>query len=390
MITQFDIVIAGAGISGLLIASELSAKKRVLVVETKQEQEPTKYWVTLKSCIESNPDLVDFVDLYFNHMDFSDAYQNEFRLNGEYVLWESKGLTEYLKKKILSNGGEIRFDQRFCGYKTKSNSIEIFVNNICLTCKLFIDCMGYNSPLVLAKDMIDIKGYYLLYGAKLPLKETIDPVCLSNIMLDKRPKFFEVFPTSNMEAFTTVIYPTNTLTDLKGLANDFKFITTKSIYSKYFHSNEIISRLWGIIPVGNIRRKALDRIFFFGESAQSNPAATQTCLTRLLLNYKRVADFLDEKIEKNELTEKALSQSPVVLNTFNRKLQLFTFKDILSWNSDRFSKFISMIDRIDHAVINKFIFGDLTTNDIFKKNHFFALLKPKNYFFTKPLMRSLR
>jgi flavin-dependent dehydrogenase len=177
MNTQFDIIVAGAGISGLLLASELSSQKKVLVIETKKELDETKYWVTLKSCLESNVELAAFVDTYFKYMDFSDASQNVFRLTGDYILWNTVSLVNYLKQKIFNNNGEIKFNQRFCGYKSKTNSIELFVNDQCYTTKLFIDCMGYNSPLVLAKDMVRFKGFYLLYGAKLRLQQPIDPIC---------------------------------------------------------------------------------------------------------------------------------------------------------------------------------------------------------------------
>lgn len=388
--THFDIVVSGAGIAGLLIASELSSKKKVLVIETKTEADTTKFWLTLKSCLDNNVELAGFVDNCFGYMDFSDAYRNCFRLTGSYVLWEPDDLIDYLKKKILSNNGQIKFDQKFCGYKAKQNAIEVYVNEHCYTAKLFVDCMGYNSPLVLAKDMVQFKGFYLLYGAKMKLKEMMDPICLSNVILDKRPKYFEAFPTSKGDVFATIIYPTTNLTDTKGLAADFKFLVTKSVYAKHFEPDKILSRIWGVVPVGNIRRKALDRVFFFGESAQSNPAATGTCLTRLLFNYKKVAVFLDSKIEENELTEEALSESPTILNTFNRKLHLYTFRDILSWNSDRFSKFINMIDRIDHQLLNKFIFGELTISDIVTRKHMLALFRPRNYFFVGPLIRSFR
>jgi len=390
MNTNFDVIVSGAGIAGLLIASELSIHKKILIIDSKEDLQTTKYWVTLKSCIDNNKDFQHLVDSYYTHMDFIDAYQNSFRLNGEYVLWNTVELMNFLKRKILKNNGEVKFGQRFYGYKTKNDSIEIFANGYCYTAKVLIDCMGYNSPLILAKNMIDIKGYYLLYGARLKLKENIHPICLSNVILDRKPKYFELFPKSNEEAFATIIYPTYKLTDSKGLAGDFKFITSKSHYSKYFEENQILSRLWGIVPVGNIQRKALDRIFFFGESAQSNPAASGTCLTRILLNYKKVSVFLNEQIESDNLTEKSLSNSPEVLNPFIRRLQLYAFKDILTWNSDLFSKFIRIINHVDHEIINRFLFGELTSDDVFTRTRILSLFNRKNLFLAKALIQSLR
>lgn len=386
---EFDVIVAGAGIAGLLIASELSLTKKVLVMESCPNFQLTKYWVTLKTCVELNTQLMSCVDNYFNHMDFADSSRNQFRLTGDYILWDTEKLIDFFKRKILQNNGEIRFDQRFSGYREMRNGIEIYANDIAYKARLFIDCMGHNSPLVLAKEMLSIKGYYLLYGAKLKLSQPIDPICLSNVMMHRRPRYFEVFPTSNNEAFATIIYPTKTLTDMKGLGADFKYITCKSLYAKYFEDNSSVNKLWGIVPVGTIRRKALNHIFFFGESAQSNPAASGTSLTRLLIHYKEVAAFLIDRIDNDDLSEKSLSKSPIVLNPFIRKLQLYAFKDILSWNSDKYAKFISIINHVDHQVINNFLFGNLKSDDIITNRNILALLKRKNFFLVRPLLRMI-
>lgn len=385
----FDVVIGGAGIAGLLIASELSRTKKVLVIDSANSLQTNKFWVTLKSCVESNLHLNSCTDSHFESMDFSDAYRNQFRLTGQYVLWDTIRLMDLLKATILKNHGTILFDQRFCGYKTRKDSLEIFANDNTYTAQLFIDCMGHSSPLVLAKNLIQFHGHYLLYGAKLKIAKQMDPICLSNVVIDKKPKYFEVFPTANGDAYATMIYPTQNLGDMNSLAADFKFITRKSVYAEYFEPIPPISKLWGIVPVGTIRRKALDRVLFFGESAQSNPAATGTCLTRLLFSYKMMAKFALEKIDQKDLGEKSLSTCPSAINTFTQKLQLYAFRDILSWNSDRFSKFLKIIDHVDHEIINNFLFGELAAKDLVTKKHLLKLCKPKNFFLTKPLFQTL-
>src|ERR1035437_7768445 len=118
---HFDVIIAGAGISGLLIASELSKSFSVLIIESKDELEINKFWVTLKSCLNSNLHLKNYVDSYFNNMEFSDAYQNSYKLTGEYILWKTPELLDYLTNSVLSNKGKIYFSQRFCGYRTEKS-----------------------------------------------------------------------------------------------------------------------------------------------------------------------------------------------------------------------------------------------------------------------------
>lgn len=386
---NFEVIIGGGGVSGLLLASELSKYYKVLVIESKDRLQTNKFWVTLKTCLDSNPHLNEAKDFHFKQMEFSDSSRNTHKLDGDYLLWDTHKLLNILEEIIIKNGSAVSFSQRFSGYKLSKDSIEIYANHFSYRAKLFIDCMGYNSPLIFSKDVIRLKGYYLLYGAKLKLKDNITPVCLSNVILHKNPKYFELFPTSHGEAYAVLISPTNKITTYKELAEDFTYLVTKSIYSKSVEAESIKSKIFGTVPVGLINKKALNRIFFFGESAQSNPAATGACLTRLLLKYKNVTDFLVEKIKNDDLNEHSLSASPAVLDDFNRKLQLNVFEDILSSNSDRYSKFINTISNLDNELVNRFIFGELSSSEIFDFDNIKNFIRRDNFLLLKPILKSI-
>jgi len=62
--------------------------------------------------------------------------------------------------------------------------------------RLLIDCMGFGSPLVGAKNIATITGYYILHGCEVGLKEEVRPVGLDNVIVNQHPAFFELFPTS--------------------------------------------------------------------------------------------------------------------------------------------------------------------------------------------------
>jgi len=387
---NFDVIIGGAGISGLLIASELSKTNKVLVIEAQSKSFLSKYWVTMESCAKTNSELAHLVDTKFHEMEFSDAYRNTYYLKGGYVLWKGDELIDFLKQEIIKNNGEIKYNHSFCGYNNKRDYLNIFANEFSFSTKLFIDCMGYKSPLILSKNLIRFRGYYALYGAKLDLLKPIRPICLSNIVLNNSPKYFEVFPTSGNQAYATMIYPTQTAPNLNELQTEFKYVISKSIYSHYFNQKNVISKLWGIVPVGTIKRTAMDNMFFFGESAQSNPAATGTCLTRLLDNYKKIAAFLNESLKSNCLSENDLSKAPLVLNSFTRNLQLYSFQEILSWNSDKYSKFIKLINQVDHGLINKFLFGELNYGDVFQRKYLIEIIKRRDLSLFKLLVKAIK
>ena len=125
---QYDIIIGGAGISGLLLASELSKTHKVLVIEAKEAIEENKFWVTLKSCLLENSHLKTTVDSYFTQMEFADSSRNRHFITGEYILWDTLELQNYLLNSIILNGGKVLFSQRFCGYKTSNSNITVYFN----------------------------------------------------------------------------------------------------------------------------------------------------------------------------------------------------------------------------------------------------------------------
>lgn len=387
MDNDYDIIIAGTGVSGLLLASRLSSKFRVLLIDEKADIEFNKYWVTLKECLILNPFLNSCVDNEFHEMSFADAYGNDYSVKGDYLLWDTFKLLSYLKNEVLKNGGNILFSERFCGYREERTHIKVFSNNRQSKAKLLIDCMGFGSPLVLAEGMMNIKGYYLLYGSKLKIEKAISPICLSNYLLSVKPKYFEVFPTCNSEAYAAILQPSAHLNNMNEIVSDFDFFIKKSVYSSYFKQGNYVA-FKGVVPVGSIRKRSLNRIMFFGESAQNNPAATGTCLTRLLMNYKSVTDFIETKILENKLTAKDLHEVPEVLNTFVRNLQLRAYMELLSCNSRKFSEYIGYIPNISDEILNKFIFGSLESKDFIQIKRIKKILTTQNFRLFSILLRS--
>ncbi len=118
---DFDVVIAGAGISGLVLGSELSKHISVLILEKQKEDLiPLKYWLTPFSCLTENPHFKDCVNARYTQMRFISYDDKEFQLLGDYVLWDPDKLIDSLKYRILSSGGQIKYSYRFYTYSTSS------------------------------------------------------------------------------------------------------------------------------------------------------------------------------------------------------------------------------------------------------------------------------
>ncbi|PIE84869.1 hypothetical protein CSA08_04965 [Candidatus Gracilibacteria bacterium] len=384
----FDIIIAGAGISGLLLADGLSKRFKVLVIEEKIDIKDDKFWVTTEDCLKGNERFLECIDNKFDQMLFSDAYGKSYEIKGKYILWNTLKLQNILKNNIILNGGVFALGEKFCGYNNESNYITVFSNDKRYNARLLIDCMGYKSPLILSEDIIKIRGYYLIYGAKIKLKRNITPICLSNYILSKSPCFFEVFPTSQKEAYAVLLKPVRGFNSPRDLSKDFSFFIKKSIYSKYFNS-EINNIIKGIVPVGTVKKKALNRILFFGESAQNNPSATGTCLTHLFRNYNDFIHFIEQSFDKNTFSARELSKVPEIMNDFSRKLQMIMFEELLDSNSKRFSSYIGYLPKISDETINTFLFGNIYLKDVVSIKKIKKIYKLKDFHVINILLKLL-
>lgn len=385
----YDIIILGAGISGLLIGSELSKHHSILMIEKEPGILSNKYWLTNKKCCDQNEELIDAIDSKYKFMDFISCYDHKYRCFGEYHLWDSEKLVRKLETMILDNAGIILRDTTFYSFSYSKNSIDVRANTCTFRSKLIIDCMGYSSPIIYAKNLIDIYGYYILIGSILKLKKSITPIGLGNIALNKNPKYLEVFPKSNNEAYVALIEPEKGIKKNHTLSKELKFLIERSEYSRYFEKNDTPYSLHGLIPVGRMKAKSLDRIFLFGETSQMNPGATATCLTQLLYSYKEIAAEISRKIKANKLTKNNLSIDTPHLTKRNRKFHLSLFKGILKWNSDDFSKLIQQMNNMDNKLVNDIIFGEIDFNSIVNLDILIHLIRNRNFFVLKPLLKSL-
>ena len=110
-----------------------------------------------------------------------------------------------------------------------------------------------------------------------------------------------------------------------------------------------------------MNKPALERIFFFGEAGQVNPATSAVGLTRMLYSYKHVAEFLAARLESDQLDELALSPpSDLYMSNFNRLFQEEFFRLVLNFSSDGFKKLVACMAEQQSSEVFDLVFADFT------------------------------
>lgn len=166
-----DVVVAGGGVSGLLIASALASEYSVCLIEQCDSLPRNKYWLTDEKSLKWNPHLEVCVNRRYDFLDFV-AYDGlTATIKGNYCLWDTEKLVKQLAQDLLSRGGQILTGHRLYSLSYTHDGISIRANSQTIKAKLLIDCMGFGSPLVGAKDIATIKGYYILHGYEIGMQE---------------------------------------------------------------------------------------------------------------------------------------------------------------------------------------------------------------------------
>lgn len=356
-----DVVIAGGGISGLLLASVLGSKCSVVLLEQRDSIPRNKYWLTDRVAAEQNPNLSDCVDQEYEFMDFI-AYDGlTATVHGRYTLWDTDRLLERLEKQVRASDVTVLTSHTLYSYSQSRDAIIIRANSKEIRAKLLIDCMGFGSPIVVAKGVVKIKGYYVIHGCEVNLQSPVRPIGLDNVIIGKNPAFFELFPTSQGTAHAAIILPSRVHKPGRSMRTELSFILRKSHYAEQICCEKTDRSYFGIVPVGRLRTPALDRVLFFGEAGQANPPASATGLTRMLLVYRELAEAVHNCVARDALRKGDLVAAiPDYMSRLNRVFQEILFESLLEFDSDDFRGLVEELRDYPDELINDLIFAKFT------------------------------
>lgn len=387
---QYDVTICGAGISGLLMASELSKSCSVVVLEkSRRSQCSNKFWLTTKQSLDENPELSHCVDSEWGEMDFIVYNRSKFTTRGLYILWDTTKLEDHLIGQIIANGSKVLYQQRFYSYEITKHSIRSYANAAAFDSHILIDCMGYSSPIVSSTNAVNILGYQHLYGRTMNLIKPINPVALDNVILSETPSYLEVFPKSDRTANVVLIAPARGVSSLERLKSDFNFIMRDTHYAEALSPLPGGQALHGIVPIGIARKRALNRILFYGEAGQIHPAASCACLNKLLLGYKQAASGVMECINSGRLSADDLKDVIPRMSGFAQRFNQNLFRQISRLTSHQAVSFVELVKCLDYNSIDDLIFGEIKPAHFLQIENLVRVAKARNIIWVKPFLRTV-
>jgi len=99
-----DVVVAGGGVAGLLIASALAPQFSVILLEQNDSLPCNKYWLTDAKVMSVDAQLDACVDRFYDVLDFVASDGLTATIKGKYCLWDTEKLLGLLSGRVLQNG----------------------------------------------------------------------------------------------------------------------------------------------------------------------------------------------------------------------------------------------------------------------------------------------
>ncbi len=404
----FDVIVAGGGPAGLSVASELSKKYRVAVLEKETAGQTKRSWFVPPFVLDDETRQFTYGGVTrFLAATYSGAHtQWRAKLYPAYPYVDEKKILPYWVDVIKKNSSAIFNNTAYQSHTISDQQVHVRTNNGIYNGKLLLDATGYDSPIVKKLRQEDRNYYWWsVYGAILEMPLTgglevgdymmwqtfrdtnADP---NESLANGRPVWeYEVLGPNKVFALLLFLRKERVAKEI--MEPFFNKMLRQEDSTAPFHNAKITELKYGWYPSGGVSQaKASTRVACIGDAG----CWTTPCgwgMTFILQNYKRYAANLIDTMQKGRLDAVALQKLPAF--RVSEEFQIVFDKLVVHFLSrapaPMLDKFINFFNIIDPILCEKMFTLTLTQADfkeaigLFVKNFTIAELKqvvpPEDY-----------
>ncbi len=294
---DFDIVIIGAGLSGLSLAIEITKRTKftVLLLERKKKLQKDKNW-----CFWNYPKNI-FTTKYNNSWENIKIFANR-----EEIL-KSDGCFKYLRLssdrfydlscKLLKNNKncKIKFNSKIKKISEKNGFVKILVNDKTVTCKMLFNSIP--KPIISNELKQHFLGLEVTSNKKVFNNREI--ILMDFQENDKIIHFFYVLPFSKNKALIESTYFSKTVYNEKKYIKDIKRYLSKKYPNCYFNYG---FKEKGVLPMYSNKAKSLSNLIIpIGQTSNWIKISTGYCFQNA---FERSSQIVNDLIKNSKISSK--------------------------------------------------------------------------------------
>jgi len=367
-IEHYDAIILGGGPAGLCLGSKLSKDHEILIIEKDKIGRTTKAWTSERNIVTKSG-FGRFISASFKKSYIKGFNVDKAYVDDDFVSVDESGLLRYLCRKVVENGSVIKEKCEFARIIRKSdctrdNRIVIKTTKGHFSCRLLIDCTGINSKITKKYKIYERVFYLPVYGGIYNLTLKDEDVCLIDAIIKVFPlKLLEFFPVSKKSiVFYTFQYLKNKK-DPFMLRKDHIFNVKNCLIKEKMKGIRPSKEIYGIIPVGMMKKHCVNNIFFFGDTCLIGAPLIGTGFTNILQHYKKYARHISNCLKNDTLSEKELEYRFSETELINRNFQSIIGSLFLHIRQDEYDLIVEILNSLPNRIILRLLFLRLKVPD---------------------------
>jgi len=364
-IVDADILVVGGGPAGLLAASYLSKRHRVIVIEREIFGETTKFWVATERRLKRHG-LEKCILHRARTMIMGSFLGSRASASGDFAVVDEEHLLRSLVKRCKENGATLVENSRLLNLRWTAQSLFAEAGGTEYRVRLVLDAMGGASSIASTFRLHHIGGFYCVYGGFLrDIKLHSPEIVLAYVgQLGNPPPVFEIIPTGTDSAYAVVFVYTQNLVDPRSLARTFEEHCEHNPFFTLTPETRRLKEKSGAIAIGQTRRRKLRGVVAMGEAGLVQPPLMGTAFNEALEHTEAICRRISRVLEDTSGIFDARIQLYPVLKRVQDHLQLGIAKRLMSGDVETFDRTVRAVATLSEPLAFSFLSNELTWGEL--------------------------